>query len=89
MSQWIILKGFIEEITLGLKGKRLCLAKRHIRQVLLDWTKKFENFLAMKLKWGGDICRKQLYHRSMDGMVRLQARSVCGWGIVGHEFLRR
>jgi hypothetical protein len=28
--------GLREEITLGLKGKRLCLAKEHIGQGLLD-----------------------------------------------------
>jgi len=56
MSQWIISKGFIEEITLGLKGKRPCLAKRHIRQVLLDWTKK-----KLKISWQWNLNEEVTY----------------------------
>ena len=82
MSQWIISNSFIEEISLGLKGKRLWLAKGHIGQVLLDWTEKIKNFLTMKLKRGGDTWLKQLCQRSVDEIVRLQA----GW-FVGKEEL--
>ena len=54
MSQWIISKGFVEEITLVPKDKRLFLAKGHIWQTLLDWMEKFKKLLAMKLKREGD-----------------------------------
>jgi len=41
MSQWIIAKGFVEEITLGLKGKQLCFAKGHTEQIVFDWMENF------------------------------------------------
>jgi hypothetical protein len=41
MSQWIFLKGFVEEITLGLKGKQICLANGQIGHTSWNCAEKF------------------------------------------------